>query len=390
MIHSLLMRYYDRSRVEVHVACNYGSRHHKSPSLQALETIPNLKIVRTNFGPTLTAQSKPNIAKSLVQVIPALFSLGRLAIYIRRHGIQIIHGTEKPRDAFYGLVMARLTGAKSVIHLHIKCTEHISALVKWAMKRTDAIIGVSDFVAQSAIAQGYRADKVHYVLNSLDMSHWDDAVDGSAIREEFGITSSTPLLVIASRLFVWKGHTELLKALAIVREQVPDIKLLIVGEDDPRAHPGHVRYSLQLKALVEELRLTDNVTFTGLRKDMARVLAACDVYAMPTFEEPCAVIFLEAMAMRKPIVALDSGGTSQEVDQGAGGLLSQPDDIESLAANIVTLVRDAAMRQRMGNYNRKRVEEYFNPQRMATETEQIYDHMLGNRTTSLIRGGRTE
>lgn len=376
MIHSLLMRYYDRSRVEVHVACNPGSRHQKSPALEALETIPDIHIVRTNFGPTLTAQSGSNIARSLIHIIPALFSLCRLALYSRRHNIQIIHGTEKPRDAFYGVIMARLTGAKSVVHLHIKCTANHSPLTRWAMRKADAIIGVSRWVAQTTVEQGYAANKVRYVLNGLDTTLWDDTSDTDSVRREFGIASDAPLLSIVSRLFIWKGHTELLKALAIVRERVPNVKLLIVGEDDPRAHPGHRSYTGELKSLIERLGLIDNVTFTGYRKDVARILAASDIYAMPSYEEPFGMIFLEAMAMKRSVVALANGGTPEVVDHGKGGLLSDPGDIEALAANIVTLIRDQPLRDSMGRYNRTHVEEFFNPHRMATEMEQMYREVL--------------
>ena len=109
MIHSLLMRYFDRERVEVHVACNRGSKGEPSASLRALQAIPNLHVRPTNFGPTLTYMSRAKRIKgALLQGPSGLLDLLRLVWYVKKHKIEIIHGTEKPRDAFYGLLLARL------------------------------------------------------------------------------------------------------------------------------------------------------------------------------------------------------------------------------------------------------------------------------------------
>jgi glycosyltransferase involved in cell wall biosynthesis len=97
---------------------------------------------------------------------------------------------------------------------------------------------------------------------------------------------------------------------------------------------------------------------------------------MPTFEEPCAVAFLEAMAMGKPIVALDSGGTPEIVERERCGLLSEPDDIEALAENLGRLIRDPNLRFRMGAAGRKRVETVLTPRRMAEESLKVYRQIL--------------
>jgi glycosyltransferase involved in cell wall biosynthesis len=303
--------------------------------------------------------------------------LGGLVAYAKKHRIDIVHGTEKPRDAFYGFLLARSVGARAVTHLHVKVEGWISPLVRWAMKHDDGLIAVSRFVAESAVGMGYSSKRTHYVLNSLDPTRWDQPTDRAAVRRELGIPDDTVLLAIISRLFPWKGHTELLQALAKVKPEFPSFRLLIVGEDDPRATPGGGSYMADLKRLTAELGLEQNVIFTGFRSDIAALLSASDIFTMPTFEEPCAVAFLEAMAMRKPVVALDSGGTPQLVAHGESGLLSPPKDIDQLAANLLTMMRDPAMRERMGACGRDRVERLFNPKRLADEVENVYRKILG-------------
>jgi glycosyltransferase involved in cell wall biosynthesis len=129
--------------------------------------------------------------------------------------------------------------------------------------------------------------------------------------------------------------------------------------------------------LVKELDLTSHVVFAGFRTDIRQILAAADVFTMPSFEEPCAVAFLEAMAMKKPVIALRSGGTPKLIDHGKAGLLSDPHDINQLAKNIIALIENPALRHQMGDYGRQRVEQYFTPRRLAAEVEGVYERILG-------------
>jgi glycosyltransferase involved in cell wall biosynthesis len=376
-IHSLLMRHLDRNHFEVHVAYNAGSQGVKSAAAQALEQIPDIRLRSVYFGPSVNHRPKGEVAReALLGGTHAALDLSRLAGYMRRHRIGIVHCTEKPRDALYGLLLARLTGAKCLVHLHVKAEGWISPMVRWSMKRADALVGVSAFVASSIATMGYRTDRISYVHNALDPTGWDPTVDGSAVRQEFGIESGMPLLLIASRLFYWKGHTELLHALAKVKEGGLPFRLLVVGEDDPRGHPGGGSYRAELESLVSRLGLTQEVTFTGYRSDIPRLLAACDVFTMPSYEEPFGMVYLEAMAMQKPVIALDNGGAREVVEHERSGLLSPPKDVDRLAANIRSLLVDDSLRRSMGAYGRRLLLERFTPQRLATEFELVYGRVL--------------
>jgi len=187
-----------------------------------------------------------------------------------------------------------------------------------------------------------------------------------------------PVFAIIARAVPWKGHELLLQALSTIKEELPDFRLLVVGKDDPGSLPkGSRSYLAVLKEKAVELGIGQQVIFTGPRSDIQAILAASDLYTMPTLEEPCALAILEAMAMKKPVVALDSGGTREVVEDGQSGLLSAPGEREQLAENILSLVNDPVRRRRMGEYARQRIEEYFNPQRLANDVERVYRTVLG-------------
>lgn len=119
-IHAQLMRHLDREQVEVHVACNL--QEDACPQMTALprlQAIPNLTVRPTYFGPTVFQCSFwQRLGRALREGPQVPLELLRLAAYIKRHQIQVIHGTEKPRDAFYGVLLGKLTGAKSIVHMH--------------------------------------------------------------------------------------------------------------------------------------------------------------------------------------------------------------------------------------------------------------------------------
>jgi glycosyltransferase involved in cell wall biosynthesis len=243
------------------------------------------------------------------------------------------------------------------------------------MKQVDGIIGVSEFVAASAVTVGCQPGRVFHALNSLDASQWDYHIDGSLIRREFHIPSDTLVFTIVGRVALGKGHDLVLKALAQIKDRIPDFRFMIVGEDTSNPLTGQ-SYVADLREQVRDLGLSQQVIFTGQRSDIPTILAACDLYTMPALDEGFCLAILEAMAMKKAVIALDNGGPREFVEHGKSGLLSRPDDVEQLAENILTLVNDVNLREQMGTYARQRVDEYFTPQRLANEVEQIYRLVL--------------
>jgi glycosyltransferase involved in cell wall biosynthesis len=380
-IHSLLMRNLDRRAFNVYAAVNQGDAEHAPASLKALSELPDLQLRPTNFGSSVNLRSRSQIVRDTIgNAVPALRSMGGLVAYARKHKIDLVHCTEKPRDAFYGLLLARLSGAACIIHLHVGVDlGWMSPATQLAMRQADGLIAISAFVAKTAERAGLGLHKIHTVFNTLDANNWDYNLDPEIVRGEFGIPRDMPLLATVSRLTPWKGQTELLHALAKVKAQNPNFRLLLVGEDDFSATPGRYSYTAELKQITKALDLEEQVIFTGFRKDAKQIMAACDIYSMPSFEEPFGMVFLEAMAMKKPVIAIVSGGVPEFVDHGKAGLLSIHKDIDGLAANILTLVNDPELRRRMGEYGRRQVEETYHPAKMTREMEQVYHRVVAGR-----------
>lgn len=371
-VHYLVLEHLDPTRVERHAAGQMPLPGTPAPAFDELRAISGVSIHPTDFGPSLFQTTGGEKRRNLARVLPAVSSLLGLALYVRKHRIRILHSTDRPRDAMACAALASLTGAKSVIHVHVKFDQWMGKGVRWAFGRADALIGVSSFVAESLVKGGYAPNRTHAVPNAIVPAAWDPTLDPAPGRTSLGVDRKAPLVVSVSRLFSWKGHTELIQALVHVKREFPDVRLAIVGADYP---PGS-GVSAKLRALAGELGLADNVLFAGHRKDVATLLAACDVFALPSFEEPFGLVFAEAMAMKRPVVALDNGGTPEVVRHGETGLLSRPGDIGTLASNLSSLLKDPSLRARMGEAGRRDVEARFTPERLASDVERVYSSLL--------------
>lgn len=374
-VHGHIMQHLDRDRFSVHLACSKGDGATKPQSLARFETIPNLHIRPTHFVPGLRhrAQNARTSQLRAAAAFPVDFAM--LARYIATEKIDVIHGTDHPRDALYTMALAKLTGAKSVVHVHVGWSVYCSRPSRWGVRGADGVFAISRWVAGTVIASGTPRSRVHTVLNGIDPARWDPNTDGSGIRREFGVPREAPLLVSVSRLFGAKGQRELLRSAAAVRRRGADPWVLIVGGDAIEVHGSS--FTAELKALAAELGIADRVVFTGLRSDIPAIMAAADVFTMPSFEEPFGLVYLEAMAMQRPVIALDDGGTPEVVEHEKSGLLSRYGDVETMADNIARLIGDAKLRAQMGAYGRSRVLAHFNVQRMARDAGKAYEAVIG-------------
>lgn len=383
-VHGQILRGLDRTEHELHVACAPGSAKTPTPTFRLVSTIPDLHLVRANLGPEFSYRSTAGRILALFRTVPAVLTVARLVIYVRRHRIDLIHTSDRPRDAVASVIVGRLTGAESIVHAHVAFNdEWMGSMLRWALKRANALIAISEFVAVSLISAGHLAAKTHVALNAVEVGLWRPGAGRNERRQEFGIGPAAPVLVCICRLFPAKGPADLIRAVAIVRDQFPDVRVLIVGQE---MTPD---YGAELVALATDLGVEQNVIFTGWRNDVPSLMAAADIYAMPSFMEPFGLVYLEAMAMELPVVALDNGGTPEVVEHDATGLLSSPGDIGGFAANVMFLLRNPDLRAAMGRRGRQRVESEFTIERLAGDTASIYRLIMSENHSGGANEGRT-
>ncbi len=368
-VHAQIIAALDRSTHDLHAACVTQTRTGPTPTFVALESIPELTLVPVDFGPELAIRSGVAAKlRALVQTLPAIVSLARLARHIRRHRIAIIHTSDRPRDAAASVLLARITRRPCIVHVHVAYNPAwMGRMLRWAIARADRIVAISEFVASTLVAHGHDPGSISVVPNAIDVDAWTPGRGRDEMRASLGVAESTTVVISVSRLFPEKGPAALIGALAIARPDIADVRLLIVGQE------VQAGYRAELADLAVRLGVDDIVEFTGRRNDVAELMAAADVFAMPSFEEPFGLVFLEAMAMQLPVVALDNGGTPEVVADTRTGLLSAPGDTDALAANLRALIVDPDLRRRLGERGRRSVESAFTTSQLARNMAAVYE-----------------
>jgi glycosyltransferase involved in cell wall biosynthesis len=360
------MRELDRSTNDLIAACSIGRPDAPTKTYEVLSGIPDLPIHPVDLGPELAGRSLWGKLRSLVGSVRALRGLAELAVLIRRRQVQIVHTSDRPRDAAACVILARLTKAKCLIHVHVGFGEWMSPLLRWSLRRADALVAISDFVRHTLITTGHNEARTHVVLNGIDPAAWRPGEGREEVRREFGISDDAPVVITVCRLFPAKGPDQLIRSMPALRRQHPAVTLLVVGGE---MYFGYRQY---LAELARELGVEDCVRFTGHRLDVPKLMAAADIFALHSAEEPFGLVYLEAMAMQLPVVALNTGGTPEVVMDGVTGLLSDRGDPDRFAGNLMTLLRDPLRRERMGQAGRRRVESCFSTRRMAADVENVY------------------
>lgn len=357
----------DRSHHRLHVACATGAPDSPTPTYAAVKGIDGIEIVPVDFGPELYRRSTMGRVLALFGVFPAMVSMARLVRYIRRHRIQVLHTTDRPRDALACVVLARLTGARLIVHSHVAYSaEWMGRSLQWAMSRADALVAVSEFVRTTLIDGGAAPDDVHVVLNAIELDRWQPGAGRDAARAEFGYAADDRVVITVCRLFPPKGPAELIRAIAGVHALHPQVRLLLVGQE---MEGGYID---ELRADARRLGVERIVTFAGRRSDVPALMAGADLFAMPSNFEPFGLVYAEAMAMELPVVALDNGGTPEVVEHGVTGLLSAAGDHDALVEHLGALLADPDRCRKMGCLGRRHVEERFTLRRQAADMASVY------------------
>ncbi|MBD3221883.1 glycosyltransferase [bacterium] len=212
------------------------------------------------------------------------------------------------------------------------------------------------------------ADRVHVVLNGLDLERWPPRWDpdvkarGRALRAELGIAEGVPLLLAVGAFSPQKDLGGLLEAMTSVHRRVPAAHLLLLGD-------GFLRPEIEARR--DALGLTPAVRMPGFRRDVAAAMAAADLLVLSSVNEGMARVLIEAAASGLPVVATDVSGTRLAVRHDTTGMVVAPADPAALADAVVTLLTDPDRRRRMGRSGRRLAEDRFAADRMLDETAAV-------------------
>lgn len=244
---------------------------------------------------------------------------------------------------------------------------------RWLHGRMRMLLANSQAVREDLIAEGVLDTRIRLIYNGIDTARFAPGGDRVALRACLGVPREALVVIIVANLMPYKGHADLVRALAAVPDLLPrPWRLLCVGRDEG------VRAELERLAAVH--RIDSNVLFLGQRDDIPELMAASDLAVSASHEEGFSNSVLEAMAAGLPIVATDAGGNAEAVVDGATGVIVPPADSVRMARAIATLAADPDLRRRMGDAGRTRVAERFSLMACVAAYEDLYNTIAPGET----------
>lgn len=317
-----------------------------------------------------------------LQDIYAIFQLWLHLLQIRP---QIVHA-HTPKGGLVGTIGAWLAGVPIRIY-HIRGLPFMTAtgykrlLLRWSEKVScllaNQVLCVSHSIREVAVAEICSADKVKVLLggsgNGVDASgKFNPAQVGEHTRQEtrkkYGIPADALVVGFVGRIVRDKGIAELVAAWKTLREEFPDLHLLMVGSFEPQD---------AVSQDVENLLTSDDrIHLTGIVYNTAPVYAAMDILTLPTYREGLPNVPLEAAAMELPVVATLIPGCIDAVQDGVTGTLVPPRNAEALAGAIRMYLNDPELRRQHGQVGRDRVLQEFRQEAIWEAVYQEYLQLL--------------
>ncbi|MCE5213366.1 MAG: glycosyltransferase family 4 protein [Methanobacterium sp.] len=239
--------------------------------------------------------------------------------------------------------------------------------LKYVLKSADKIVITQpNYLESSAHLTGYQ-EKIEVIPNGVDL---DKFQPGKVSNDNDNRIIF--FLSVLDEFHKYKGLDYLFNALKIVKNRLPDVKLIVGGKGVLLSHYQEVAASLGIK---------DNVLFTGFIPDeeISNYYSNANVFILPSIsslQEGFGIVALEALACQTPVITTEIVGVAEDLKRIGGGIVIPPKDVEKLADAIINIMEDENLQKKMGKRGRKLVEEKYTWKIVASDMEKLYNRLL--------------
>jgi len=305
--------------------------------------------------------------------IPVLLELCRL---IKNNKIDIVH-THSSKAGILGRWAARLAKVGAILHtVHGWSFHDYQSKLKrrffvWleqlSAKFTDRIIVVSHHDREKGL-RNHIGEKNKYLLIRYGIDYREFSnIKEQNLRKELGISASDLVVGMIACLKPQKSPQDFIKLADLVRQTVPGVKFLLIGD-------GILRNKAE--RLIAKLNLQDAVILTGWRRDIPQILSVLDVFTLNSLWEGLPVTVLEAMAAARPVVVTHTGAVQEVIVDGETGFLVFPQDIKKMAERLIVLLKDARLREAVGQKAKDSLGMDFCLENMVGNTQRCYEDLV--------------
>jgi glycosyltransferase involved in cell wall biosynthesis len=296
-----------------------------------------------------------------------------LAHFLRRERPAVVHFF-LPRPYIYGSVAAGLAGHRRRLMSRRSLADYMDrypfarGLERLLHRRTLGLIGNSKAVLDQLFAETGDRRKLALIYNGINIPAPAAAADRQRVRRSLQIDDDALVIAVVANLIPYKGHHDLITALAMVKDDLPKPWIvLMIGRDDG--------IGAQLRQTAAASGIARNIVWLGEQSEVEPLLCSSDIFVLPSHQEGFSSALLEAMGAGVAAIATAVGGNAEAVADHESGLLVQPHDPVGLAAAIRLLGGDAALRRRLADAARHRVQRLFSLDACVANYERLYRAM---------------
>jgi len=233
-------------------------------------------------------------------------------------------------------------------------------------KKSDINISVSASNQQSG-KKTFKGFESVVVNNGINQHKFDPSRSFKDVRSELNIPRDVTLVLFVARFIHQKQPLKLISAFANAVKQLPSLRLLMVGDGDQKP---------EALEMVKQLGIAEQVIFAPFRQDVPDVLAAADVFVLPSLWEGLPIGLLEAMAMGKAIIGTQVDGTSEVIQHNGNGLLLPVETLDNTLPQTIIQLTDPALRERLGKAARATISSTYSAATMTRQIEGLYEGLL--------------
>lgn len=286
--------------------------------------------------------------------------------------IDVIH-THFLRENYISILSKFLGNKVRVINTRHMLFENSKSVIitnKFFTKFNEYLIAVSSSVKDQLIDhEGINKNKVKLIYTGIDLEEWNKSIPLS-FRDEFNISKDEILITTVARFSKEKGHDFLIDSIKHFKDYIKmqnlefPFKFVLVGE-------GELFDDIIDEA--KSLHISDDIIFTGYRRDIENILKSSDIFVLPSNNEAFGLSILEAMAAGLPVITTDSGGTREIINEKLdNGILIEYGDKQKLAEGLVSLIKDEKLKKQYILNGYKALREHFNLEKTIEETYNLY------------------
>lgn len=310
-----------------------------------------------------------------------IFSARKIVRIIREKNIEIVHA-HAARDYPIAALAAQIAKIKLVLTRHL--LSPLNALHKFLLPKDTVFIAVAKTVREKLLEQKLLPpEKVRLIRNGIDTLHFrktKETTNREKLLRELKLPVGNLLVGIAGAIARHKGQTDFVRAAALVLRQFPATEFVIIGRNDSAKD----KYRKRLEKLIEELGLQNKIHFLGWFADVAPVFSVLDVFVSASRAESFGLAIVEAMASACAVVAAETDGAKEIIENNETGKLVPIGNPKALAEAVSEFLQDEAARKTYGEKAQKSAIEKFDIEKMIAETEALYKEILTARVSGFL------